>query len=298
MRVRLCSFFAILGTVALFGSSAWAQSSGNFNYNLANGATTGCTVNSSTGAITGGVTCGPISSGGSACTTSGDCATGQTCSGQVSCTLAIDPACVALGETCDVPDGFCTDSGICSGTASKTCVGSTDVAIKTSSGKGNVFDVRPSAVIALLTDVTVNSKQKSTGGVVASSAFGGVDFQITLSSQPSGSTAKVIPSYPVTYDARFIQISTNLFQAIASECQAIAGGCFISFDESTASAHSFDWIVAPLTSGDYDVHATWTSSLLVNGIAESETCVGPVNLTVAQDKIFAPTQEASSDVTF
>jgi len=285
----------LVGATLLCTTLSFAQSSGSFNYNLAN-ATTACTINSGTGAISGGVDCGPISSGGTACTTSSNCVSGQTCSGQVACSLLNNP-CTALGEACDLVDGYCTDSGICSGTAKKICTGMTDVTIKTSSGNDNVFLVRPAAVVALLTDVTVNSKQNP-GGIVSSSAYSGVDFQITLANEPSGAHSKVIPSYAVTYDARFIQISTNLFQAIATQCQAIAGGCFISFNESTAAAHSFDWIVAPLSAGDYKIHATWMSSLADSGIAESETCVGPVNLTVQQNKIFEPSEGSDSTVSF
>jgi hypothetical protein len=170
--------------------------------------------------------------------------------------------------------------------------------MKTSSGNGNVFLVRPAAVIALLTDVTLNSKQTSVNGAISSSAYAGVDFKVSLASQPNGSNSKVIPDYAVTYDARFIQISTNLFQAIATQCQAIAGGCFLTFAQSTASAHSFDWIVQPLTAGNYTLHATWTSSLADSGIAESETCVGPVNLTVQQNKIFMPSQRGATTVSF
>jgi hypothetical protein len=194
-------------------------------------------------------------------------------------------------------NNVCVGSGICSGTASQTCVGNTDVRMKTSSGSGNVFLVRPAAVIALLTDVTLNSKQ-NTSGTVSSTAYAGVDFKVSLANQPSGSNSKVIPDYAVTYDARFIQISTNLFQAIATQCQAITGGCFLTFAQSTASAHSFDWIVQPLSAGSYTVDTTWTSPLADSGIAESETCVGPVNLTVQQNKIFMPSQRTATAVSF
>ncbi|HZC46851.1 MAG TPA: hypothetical protein VE243_10260, partial [Candidatus Acidoferrum sp.] len=192
----------------------------------------------------------------------------------------------------------CASSGICAGTATGMCIGTTDVAIKTSSGTGNVFVVTPSAVIGLLTDVTVSSKQTATLGVVSSSAFAGVDFSVSIPSAPKGSTALPTPNFPVTYDSRFIQISTNLFQALSTQCLAINGGCFITFNESTVSAHSFDWVLGPLTSGNYDIHAQWTSSLADSGIASSMTCVGPVNLTVQQNKIFKASAEATSDLTF
>jgi len=61
------------------------------------------------------------------------------------------------------------------------CMGTAVAGIKSNSGSGNLFVVRPSAVVGLLTDVTVSSKQSgsSTGGV-SSSALAGVDFQVSV----------------------------------------------------------------------------------------------------------------------
>jgi hypothetical protein len=169
--------------------------------------------------------------------------------------------------------------------------------MKTNSGSGNVFVVRPSAVIGLLTDVTVSSNQKgATTGTVSSSAFAGVDFSVSVVAGPPGNTTAPIPAFPVTYDSRFIQISTDLFQAISAACLANQGGCFITFNESTVSAHSFDWVLQPLTSGNYDVRATWTSSLADFGLATSLSCVGPVNFTIQQAKIFKPSADALTDI--
>jgi hypothetical protein len=97
---------------------------------------------------------------------------------------------------------------------------------------------------------------------------------------------QVIPNFPITYDSRYIQISTNLFQALSTQCLAINGGCFITFNESTVSAHSFDWLVTNLTSGTYTVTTSWADSLAGTGISQSLACVGPVNVTVQQNKVF------------
>lgn len=283
---------AVIATVAA-RSTVFAQASGSFQYSNAGGLTA-CVLNNSDGSITGGTQCGPVSSGGTACTTTANCPSAtQTCQGAVACTVGGNE-CAASGTTCDVVNGFCTDTGICSGSASASCVGHTDVAIKTNSGNGNVFDVRPSAVIGLLTDATISSKQTT----ATSSSFAGVDFTVSIPSAPSGSSAIPTPNFPVTYDSRFIQISTNLFQGLQANCTASAGGCFITFNESTVSAHSFDWVLGPLTSGVYDVRATWTSSLADFGIAKSMTCVGPVNLTIQQNKIFKPSATATSNLSF
>src|SRR6266705_4204053 len=111
------------------------------------------------------------------------------------------------------------------------CMGNAVAGIKTSSGNGNVFVIRPSAVIGLLTDVTVSSKQST----ASSSALAGVNFSVSVTGP---NTPTVIPNFPITYDSRYIQISTNLFQVLSLQCLAVNGGCFITFNESTVSAHS------------------------------------------------------------
>ena len=169
--------------------------------------------------------------------------------------------------------------------ASGHCMGNAVAGIKTSSGNGNVFIVRPSAVIGLLTDVTVSSNQRgATTGGVSSSALAGVDFTVTVTGP---GTPQVIPNASVTYDSRYIEISTNLFQALASSCTAITGGCFLTFNESTVSGHSFDWIVRNLQSGTYVVTTSWKDTLAGTGISQSLACVGPVNMTVQQNKVFS-----------
>jgi hypothetical protein len=296
-------FFGFLTVAAfvgmLFAANALAQSSGSFNYSFnTEGGPTGCVINHTNGSFTGGMQCGPLTSG-AVCTTSATCSSPLTCQNATACMPGVmNPQCGAAA--CDA-SGFCVGSGVCQGSCGGAgepacpgnCIGSTDVGMKTNSGNGNVFVVRPSAVIGLLTDVTVSSKQTQPA---TSSAFAGVDFSVTVASEPGGATTVPTPNFPITYDSRFIQISTNLFQALSNACLAINGGCFITFNESTLSAHSFDWVLAPLSSGNYDVRTTWTSSLADFGIASSLTCVGPVNLTVQQNKIFKPSAEALTDI--
>ena len=69
-----------------------------------------------------------------------------------------------------------------------------------------------------------------------------------------------------------------LFTAIAAQCLANtdgSGGCFISFDESTLGAHSFNWVVTNLQSGNYGVTVQWTPSTFVSDgtYAAAATCV-------------------------
>ena len=191
------------------------------------------------------------------------------------------------GQTCQMSCTIdATGNSTCS-TQTGTCIGNAIAGIKTSSGNGNVFVVRPSAVIGLLTDVTVSSNQKgSSTGAVSSSALAGANFWVTVKPENGQPNPTITPSYPLTYDSRYIQISTNLFQALSTQCLAISGGCFITFNQSTVSAHSFDWIISNLSSGSYGITVNWADTLGGSGISQSLTCVGPVNMTVQQNKIF------------
>jgi hypothetical protein len=59
----------------------------------------------------------------------------------------------------------------------------------------------------------------------------------------------VIPSAPVTYDDRFLQISTNLFNTLAN-CTDLAP-CAFDVNQTTLSAHSYDYVITGLSSGNY-----------------------------------------------
>ncbi len=247
---KFASVFTMALLILAFGSGlAFAQSSGNFSYG--NTGSTHCVLNSN-GSITGGATCAQQS----------------VCSG-TTCTIIPVP-----------------------GVPSPPCTGSLAAGIKTNNGAGNVFVIQPSAVIGLLTDVTV--QKNSTVDIGSSSALAGVDFDVKVT-DPNGNLATTIPSFPITFASRFVQISTNLFTVLGSQCTGTntiggtttATGCFITFNESTVSAHSFQWIVPSLQTGVYGIAANWTASLGNTGISESLTCVGPVNLTVQQNKVFS-----------
>ena len=284
---------ALIGVTALLSCGiAMAQSSGNFTYG--NTGTTHCVLNSN-GTITGGTTC-----------SAGTCATAADCAalGGAEICANINPA-TGLGiceRTCstsaDCATGQTCSAGVCTG----GCVGSLNSAIKTNSGSGNVFVVRPSAVIGLLTDVSL--QKNATLSVGTSSALAGVDFSVVATGINGQHQPCITPNFNVTYAARFIQISSNLFDVLGTTCTTLnantgAVGCFFNFNESTVSAQSFDWIVGSpaaanlqppgcvaLSSGEYGITANWAASLGNTGIAQSLTCVGPVNLTVQQNKIY------------
>ena len=175
----------------------------------------------------------------------------------------------------------CTDiSGQLGGGTAVTALKTT---MKVSSGSGNALVIRPSAVVGLLTDTTI-----STGKNTASSQAS-VSFAVTVTPLSGQAPPAVIPSAPVTFDDRFIQISTNLFDLIGASC-AITGtnplGCTFSLNETTLSAHSFDWVVTGLTSGNYGITVTWTPTTTAAAPSSAMACVGPVVLTTEQAKIF------------
>jgi hypothetical protein len=257
----------ILAVVVLAPALASAQSSGNFTYGTS-GYSTNCVLNKNNGAVGGGALCSANSLGGVtfACTADADC---TSILGSNS------------GATCNTALGQCVFP-----TPATNCGGNFYAGIKTSSGNGNVFVIRPSMVIGLLTDVNVSSKQVTTTGTASSSALAGVDVTVTVGKE-GGGTVNTIPNFGVTYDARFVQISTNLFAGLSATCTTATNGCFISFAESTVSAHSFDWLVTNLSAGNYGITLNWSSTVNGTGTFESLTCVGPVNFTVQQNKIFS-----------
>lgn len=217
---------------------------------------------------------------------SGNFSYGTTPNSSMACTLQNNGSgTITGGVQCE---SNCTLDGsgnlTCNNNGNASCIGNLKAGIKTSGGNGNVFVVRPSAVIGLLTDATLSSKNPSTSGTA--SALAGVDVWVTVT-PPAGAQAPTLyPNYPITYDSRFVQISSNLLSVLSTQCAAVTGGCYFSFNESTISAHSFDWIVTGLQSGTYGITVNWQSALGNAGISDALTCVGPMNFTVEQNKVF------------
>lgn len=174
----------------------------------------------------------------------------------------------------------CTDTSGLLGTG--VSVPALKTTMKVSSGSGNVLLVRPSAVVGLLTNVTVNSKNST------SAAQAGVNFTVSVTPLSGQAAPTVTPNFPITYEDRYIQISTNLFQAIAAACTTLdpVNGCYFTFNQTTLSAHSFDWVIANLSSGDYGIEVDWSPYTSATAPSSAQTCVGPVVLTAEQAKIF------------
>jgi len=191
----------------------------------------------------------------------------------VNCQLS-DNGTISGGYTCAASGGALPTPA-----NGSTCLGSFKTSIKTSSGAGNLLDIRPAMVIGLLTDVSITKLTQ------ASSALAGVNVGVSVDGG-----VNVVPNFPITYDARYVQISSNLFNALTTACvttSATAGaGCFFTFNQSTVSAHSFDWLATNLNAGTYNITMQWTATTTGSGNFAALTCVGPVNLTVQQNKVF------------
>lgn len=178
----------------------------------------------------------------------------------------------------------CTDiGGLLGGGTAQTALSTT---LKVSNGQGVAALIRPSAVVGLLTDLSLSGKfgdKISTGSAQAT-----VSFQVTVTPLSGQPAPTVTPSEPVVYDDRFMQISTNLFGQLA-ECTA-DNPCTFNFDETTLSAHSFDFVVTNLDTGNYGFTVTWTPVTTAQAPNDALACVGPVVLTAEQVKIFKQSQ--------
>src|SRR5258705_11173102 len=116
----------------------------------------------------------------------------------------------------------CTDvGGLLGGGAS---VASLSTTLHMSSGNGNAIFVRPSAVTGLLTNLSISGFQGS--GTKNASAQASITFKVTVTPLGNQGPATVTPSGEVTYDDRFLQISTNLFNQL-SEC-TVGTPCFFN----------------------------------------------------------------------
>lgn len=181
----------------------------------------------------------------------------------------------------------CTDiGGLLGGGITESALSTT---MKVSNGSGLAVLVRPSAVVGLLTDLSLSGKfgDKISSGAAQAT----VKFQVTVTPLDGQAMPTVTPADPVVYDDRFQQISTNLFGKL-EECTADSP-CTFDFDETTLSAHSFDFVVTNLSSGDYAFTVTWTPELTATAPNNALACVGPVILTAEQVKIFKQSQGIS-----
>lgn len=161
----------------------------------------------------------------------------------------------------------CTTASLAAGTAGSL----PSVNIKVSSGSGVALLVTPSLVTGLFGD----NKNASTTNV-------GIEVNLVLTPLDGQPIPTVSPAGPVVYDQRIITISGTLFTQLSNCTDATP--C-LDFQETTFSAHSFNFIVTGLQSGNYT--ATLTYGNTPGQSTNVMSCVGPGTLTVTQVKNFS-----------
>ncbi len=176
----------------------------------------------------------------------------------------------------------CTDvSGLLAGGVGPS-VTSLKTTMKMSSGNGVAVVVRPSAVTGLLTNVSLSGKFGD--AFTSGSAQASIQFGLTVTPLSGQAPPTVTPSAPVTYDDRFLSISTNLF-GLLSVC-TVDLPCTFDFNETTLSAHSYDYVVTGLSAGNYGLTVSWNATTNATLPNKAMACVGPVVITAQQVKIF------------
>jgi hypothetical protein len=163
-----------------------------------------------------------------------------------------------------------------------------DTYIKTPSGQGTTLLITPSLVTGLFTNTAVTQDMQS------SAVSAAVKVAVTLDGNPVAPATTASPS--IIYDQRFQQLSTNVFDQIAT-C-GVMNDCSIDLVESTLAAHSFNFVAPNLTSGNHHVQVTWTFECTDNTGTNAPctqvytantagACAGPGSVTITQTKAFS-----------
>ena len=210
----------------------------------------------------------------------------------------------------DIATSACTISNA-TGALNNNVISSLSATLQTPNSSQTTIDIRPSFVTGLYTNTQVS--KNSTTSITSSTAFAQVRVHVTMDG------CAVAPDLPnvagdctkgtqgVVYDARYQQLSTNVFDAIsACATTTTSPGCFIDLLLSTLSAHSMDF-VAPNVGGASHALKVVTEmdcfvNTTVNGVItpvqtscdnppftpnSAAACEGPGVLTVEQVKNFS-----------
>ena len=178
-------------------------------------------------------------------------------------------------------------TGALSGGSSGTEMPILDTYIKTSSGSGTTLLIRPSLVTGLFNNTQVTGATETSANTAAVKVF------VTLDGNPVAPATTGSPG--IIYDERFQQLSTNVFDKIAT-CTA-NNSCFIDLIDSTLAAHSFDFVAPNLSQGVHHVQVSWDFECTSNGVSTpcstaystntAGACAGPGSITVTQTKAFS-----------
>jgi hypothetical protein len=164
-----------------------------------------------------------------------------------------------------------------------------DTYIKTPNSQFTTLLITPSLVTGLFNNTQV------TGAMETSANSAAVKVTVTLDGKAVLPETGGLSPTSIIYDQRFQQLSSNVFDAIAS-CQA-NGTCSIDLVESTLAAHSFNFVATNVGGGTHHLVVSWrfectdttgttvacTTAYTAN---TAGACAGPGTITVVQTKAF------------
>jgi len=187
-------------------------------------------------------------------------------------------------------------------------ISSLSATLQTPNSSQTTINLRPSFVTGLYTNTQVS--KNSTTSITSSSAFAQVRVHVTMDGNavaPDLANPAGPGTLGVVYDARFQQLSTNVFDAI-SACSTTTSspGCFIDLVLSTLSAHTMDFVAPNVGGGSHALKVTTEMDCFVNTVVNgvitpvqtscdnppfspnsAAACEGPGVLTVEQVKNFS-----------
>lgn len=163
-----------------------------------------------------------------------------------------------------------------------------DTTIKTPNSQFTTLLITPSLVTGLFTNTEVTQDMES------SAVSAAVKVSVTLDGNPVAPATTATPG--IIYDQRFQQLSTNVFDQIAT-C-SVMNNCSIDLVESTLAAHSFNFVAPNVGGGNHHLQVSWEFDCTDNTGANvpctavytantAGACAGPGSVTVTQTKAFS-----------
>jgi hypothetical protein len=162
-----------------------------------------------------------------------------------------------------------------------------DTYIKTPNSQFTTLLITPSLVTGLFNNTAITQDMPTSANSAA------VVVKVTLDGNPVSPETSAIPE--VIYDQRFQQLSSNVFQKIAT-C-SVTNDCSMDLIESTLSAHSFNFVAPNVGGGTHNLKVEWrfactdstgapTACSQAYMANEAGACAGPGTITVQQVKAF------------
>ncbi|MEY2539872.1 MAG: hypothetical protein QOG67_3612 [Verrucomicrobiota bacterium] len=166
-----------------------------------------------------------------------------------------------------------------------------DTYIQTPNSKFTTLLITPSLVTGLFNNTEVTQAMDTSGNSAAVRVFVTLDGKAV-----APDTGPVNAPNGIIYDQRFQQLSTNIFDQIAT-C-SVNNNCSIDLVESTLAAHSFNFVAPNVGGGNHHLVVQWAFQCTDNaGLPTACTtaytantagaCAGPGSVTVTQVKNFS-----------